>query len=113
MGRRASITLATALVAGAAALAPALASATRPDDRAGPRGADVTAVLTPSAAAAHPDNRPGPRGVVPVAETAGTNWTAIGSGIGAGAAALLLIGAGVYATRHGGMHLPHRPAHTH
>lgn len=114
MVRRTLMTLAAAVVVGAAVLAPVgLAASVRPDDRAGPRGADVTAVLTPTPAAAHPDNRPGPRGAFPVEQAGGTDWTAIGTGIGAGAAALLVVAGAVYVTRRDGWHIPQRPAHTH
>jgi hypothetical protein len=86
----------------------------RPDDRAGPLGAVVdTQEPASSPAASHPDNRPGPRGVIPAAEATGTDWTTIASGVAAGAVALLVVAGAVFVTRHGGWHLPHRPAHTH
>lgn len=137
MKRTALLTLLASVVVGVATLAPAALGGSRPDDRAGPLGADVSgmvAATTPSTvrpddragprgavvetqeaalspAAAHPDNRPGPRGVIPVAEAAGTDWTAITTGVAAGAAALLVLAGVLYATRHGG-HRPHRPVHT-
>ena len=42
----------------------------------------------------------------------GTNWTAIGAGVG-GAAVLVAAGSVVVSVRHGGRHGPHRPVLTH